>query len=981
MLTPRSKIKALLATVASSDEEGSDSSAKKTKIGNLKTSTAALLGSDNDDGDESDVVDIRPRGKLASRMQGAGRTTTTTTTTAATSPSKGRKLNQPEDARERVRKMFEREQELENAKTQEAAAPTQDTAAEDDDDDEDLSVVSRRFQRRQARETTPEDKETTPRQASPGLFVSPAGFSPSKNTDTANSDSDEDDLPSLKSDRFKALVERKRQERLAREAAEEAKREERRAQQEKLSSEMGELDSADDNVSDITDDDGGRKLTQDGARPSRKASRKAVEEMNRETQRMARSMQLAHDAKTRKKISKNSLFERFNFRPAGEPQEQLPPQPQSSSRPTTPQSDIEMGDAETPPTSPPSTKKQAEAAPVPEVAEDDCEDLPTLDAISTSPTVPKVDKGKGKAVDVLQEAPADTKTKRRVRVKFPPLSKTLAMADSDDELQITASTKDKINAVFDSVPLNQARESRSLQAFRALALVRSPETSRGRRKVELSKMTPNEMLSSLQQKARAQAKVERDRRMDLLKSQGIEVQTVEERERQMEEVENIVAKAREEAEKLRYQERDEVKKGKKGDTAADPLAWDDSDDEYQASEKEDNEQLSAIELSGSEDEGDGEADDAGADADDESDVPNPMFDDEAEESENEEADAVDKVTEIPDNEGGDDDEEPQIKRRRARNKTAVLSDDEDDETITATPKPVKSGNVVSPAQPSTDTPAAPSSVLRSAKKTFIPGLPVQGPAGLGLTQIFAGTMDDSQMSPAPNGGPTQSMLPDFDDFPNSNFSATADQPMDDVIESTQLEDTQRPTQGIKLNMSQSQMHGLDSLMRESYDGQESQTIELSQDGGFQTYTPIRDRFVEPPHSTVNTVVTGKEDDDQASPLVRRGRLRRKAEVDTAAEPTQPLPSEVPKPASAFNVMKEHTKQKDKRRFTEAFDKKKSKAKEMVEQEAEESDDEYAGLGGVDGEDSDNESIASMKEMIDDEGHDNADDSKLAAFYA
>jgi mediator of replication checkpoint protein 1 len=80
-------------------------------------------------------------------------------------------------------------------------------------------------------------------------------------------------------------------------------------------------------------------------------------------------------------------------------------------------------------------------------------------------------------------------------------------------------------------------------------------------------------------------------------------------------------------------------------------------------------------------------------------------------------------------------------------------------------------------------------------------------------------------------------------------------------------------------------------------------------------------------------------------------------------------------------MKEHTKQKDKRRFTEAFDKKKSKAKEMVEQEAEESDDEYAGLGGVDGEDSDNESIASMKEMIDDEGHDNADDSKLAAFYA
>ena len=358
-----------------------------------------------------------------------------------------------------------------------------------------------------------------------------------------------------------------------------------------------------------------------------------------------------------------------------------------------------------------------------------------------------------------------------------------------------------------------------------------------------------------------------------------------------------------------------------------------------------------------------------------------MFDDEADESENEEADAVDKVAEVPGDEDGDDEDEPQIKSRRARNKTAVFSDDEDEEAITATPKPAKSGNLVSPAPPSTDSPAAPSSVLRSAKKSFIPGLPVQGPAGLGLTQIFAGTMDDSQMSPAPNGGPTQSMLPDFDHFPDSNFSATADQPMDDVIESTQLEDTQKPTQGVKLNMSQSQMHGLDSLMRDGYDGQESQTIELSQDGGFQTYTPIRDRFVEPPHSTVNTVVTGKDDDDQASPLVRRGRLRRKAEGDAAEEPTQPLPNESPKPASAFNVMKEQTKPREKRRFTDAFDKKKSKAKEMVEQEAEESDDEYAGLGGVDGEDSDNESNASMKEMIDDEEHDNADEGKLAAFYA
>ena len=39
--------------------------------------------------------------------------------------------------------------------------------------------------------------------------------------------------------------------------------------------------------------------------------------MNRETQRMARNMQLAHEARTRKKVAKSVLFDRFNFRPDG----------------------------------------------------------------------------------------------------------------------------------------------------------------------------------------------------------------------------------------------------------------------------------------------------------------------------------------------------------------------------------------------------------------------------------------------------------------------------------------------------------------------------------------------------------------------------------------------------------------------------------------------------------------------------------------
>lgn len=935
MLTPRSKIKALLATIGSSDEEdGTSTPLKKTARTSVRSALAQL---DDDDDSESDV-EIRPRGRLAARMQ-------------ANSASPNEK--KPQNARERVKQMLEREEEQQ-----------QPQQAQDDDND-DLPVAPRRLQRRRARDTTPEQESTqqnSTNPSSPGLFVSsPAGPSPSRSRQQNDSDSDSDALPDIKSDRFKALVERKRQERMAREAKEEAERAERRARQEKLSSELDGLDSNDDDVSNIDDDEGGQTLTQKSARPSRKASKKAVEEMNRETQRMARSMQLAHEAKTRKKITKSSLFERFNFRPNGQAAEPVA-HPASSSRPTTPQSDAEMADAETPPSSPPSARKAPEAPVTIHAEMESEEDLLTLDEISSSARAQPIDKGKGKAAEVADHKPAEIeKAKKPVRVRLPNLIKSLATG-SDDELEITATVQDKVKAIFDNVPVKAAQESHSLQVLRALALVQSPDRNPGRRKKNQTGMTNNQLQASLQQRARQQAKLERARRLELLKSQGIVVQTMEEREKQMEEVEDIVTKARTEVQRLMEHEREAAKKEQRETTTADPLAWDDSDDEYQASEKE--AEVEAIELSGSEE-------DEGDDADDESDAANPLFDDEAEDE-----DAQNKT------EANEDEEMEEVamhaRRRRPRNVTVVISDDEGEVEITSTPKPVRSANHISPAATNSYSPAAPGSVLRSAKKTFIPGLPVKGPAGLGLTQIFAGTMDDSQMSAA--NAPTQSMMPDFDQFPDSNFSATMGPPEDHIVMDSQRPETQGATQGVRLNMSQSQMHGLDSLMRD-YPG-ESQTIELSQDGGFQAYTPLKERFVEPPFSTVATDVAGTMGDGpQASPLLRRGKLRRKADVEKPVEPTQPITTEASSTEDAFAKLKEQAKQKEKRRLTDAFNAKTSKAKEMVEQEAMESDDEYAGLGGVDGEDSDNESNASVKEMIDDATANNADDSNLAAFYA
>lgn len=839
-----------------------------------------------------------------------------------------------ETARDRVKKMLQREQ-------QDVEKPSDAVVPDAQSDDDDVPVAPRRLKRKTSRSPA---QNTTPqhtRSSSPGLFISsPIRPSPTRSTQH-NSDS-EDNMPAAKSDRSKAL-ERKRQERLAREAAEEAKNVERR----EAALELDQM-ASDDNDLGITDDEGGRTLTQNDRPKARKASKKAIEDMNRETQRMARNMQLAHEAKTRKKITKNSLFERFNFRPAGESE----PKIASSSRTGTPHSDVEMQDADTPPSSPPVTKEPTDLAP------EDEQDVLAKSSKSS------LGKGKGKAVEIRQKQDETApKTKRQVRVKLPPVRANLTMLDSDDELEITTTTKDRVNAVFESIPTKKAQEPHSIQALRALAQVRSPGKDT-RKRDDGHSMTVGELQSYLQQKAKQQAKRERERRVEMLKAQGVVIQTAEERERQMQEVDDIVARARDEAQNIMKEERAAAKKERRENGEVDPLAWDDSDDEeYQASADEANGEQSALELSGSEEE-DGEEDE-----DEESEAPGSMLEAEAVEAGSESDASVEEAEE-------DANELPVLNKRRVRKQPVVISDDEDEEEIEVTPKP-KTTMHTSPTAPDAQSPVAPTSVLRSAKKSFIPGLPVQGPAGLGLTQIFAGTMDDSQMGPA--SGPTQSMMPDFENFPDSNFSATMDDPVEDMVMDSQNDDTQKTAHGIRLDFSQSQMHGLGSLLRDE-STQFSEMIELSQDAGIQEHTPLRERFVESPHSTVETVIVDHDAVSQGSPLARRGRLRRRIESTLRIEET-PEPTAVKEPEQAFSLLKEGVRKEKMRHDAEEFNRKKSKAKEMVEEQADESEDEYAGLGGVDGEDSDDESVASLKEIIDDEAGNNVDEAKLAAFYA
>ncbi|KAG5972162.1 hypothetical protein E4U58_006904 [Claviceps cyperi] len=969
-LTPRSKIRALLATVESSDEEGglTVNPTRPSFLHGIGKHRAHDNSSPNpvhdDESDDAMTVISRPRGKLASRMKGAQDVTN------------GTKSPEPAaaTARDRVRAMLGRDQ----AETDDGEGPT------GQDEDEELPTAPRRQRRcAAAADAQLDDSEADERTrlASPGLFVSsPIRPLPRKNTERIDeSDDSDNDLPALKSDRFQLLVERKRRERLAREAAEEARKAERGAQQEKLLNSEMELNASDDGDIGITDDEGGRRLTQQ-ARPTRKASKKAIEEMNRETQRMTRNMQLAPEIKTKTKISKSSLFQRFNYKPTGykEPEPEL--RTHSSSRPTTPYSDIEMNNAGTPPSSPPVLNENAKTA--------------TTNFAASNALARESFHGLRENRDRLGQQQSSspgqkqmqTQT-RRVRIKLPivPIN---SIMDSDDELQITTTTKNKLDALFDSVPSKRNSEPNSIHALRALAMVTSPAKDRSR-KTDQSKMTPGELQAYLHFKARQQAKVEREHRLEILRGQGIVVQTVEEREQQEREVEDLVAKARLEAHKIKETEQDEARKQGKAKGEVDPLAWDDSEDEeYRDVAEED---AAEVEISGSEiDEMDEDAEEEQEQEQeqDENAAGHVLFDDETESAASEH--------EAQEEEDDDDDERvvvrPAARQRRARKTTTVLSDDED--SVGVTPKPFKLSSQMTPAcaRALSPSPDAPNSVLRSAKKTFIPGLPVKGPAGLGLTQIFAGTMDNSQASNFAGTVPTQSMMPDFSQFPDSNFSATADEPMEDKIGNSQrLHESLAPTQAVQFNLSQSQMHGLGSLITDEMQTQLSEGMEYSQDTGLQQHTPLRERFIDPPFSTAETLPAEHPDGQQYytatiqdSPLVRKGRLRRRMDMSTAAEASGDADAPSAQ-ADAFEALRggaaAANKESRKSHAADDFDRKKSKAKGLVEEQAEESEDEYAGIGGVDGEDSDDESNGSVEDMINDAAGNDVDERKLAAFYA
>ncbi|OJJ99935.1 hypothetical protein ASPACDRAFT_119827 [Aspergillus aculeatus ATCC 16872] len=927
LLTPGRKIKAMLAAFDSdsdSDDDdcnrnnatqkgigaGGDRSTtklsdalKKSSISSVVEAAGSVPMVDVEDEDEDDDDDdeeiVRPKGRMAARLQG------TTGQSGTTAFERVKRRLRDEEAKGHGHK---------------------------DDDDDDLPTAGPR--RRGITTVPPEpafdedDEEPRTRAYSP-LFVS----SPVKGRDHAENDANitdnEDEAQQPKKNaRFLALVAQKRKEREEEEQAEAERRAAARAARQQGQSDAEMVLSASEGEGDGASS--GAEATakkQQQTRPAaRKASKKALEEMNRETQRMSRNMQLAHQAQTKKKITKESFFARFNFGQPAVPQEAIPPAGETSSSAAGSQnsSDVEaQKDKETPRTSPvlgPADKVFA----MEETDENPAEpEFPTLEKIlANPPTQPEEPIVARMEVEPTGQKIDATYAKGKKALNLPAVRVRLSREevarhqqdDSDSDLEIvTSPAKCRRIAAFENLPAKKLQESASMIKLKALAHLTSPNRkSKGMNGAQLS--------ATLLLKARQQAARERQERIEELRAKGVHIETAEERAAMEDELENLVEKARMEADAIAKQERKAAKR--------------DGDDE---DEDED------FEYSGSEDgeNGDDDEDEEMADAQGGGDG---LVDSEADEGDESEDDKSEVMSV----------EETDIPTQRRKRQTRVISDDEDEDEVQEPKTPAKP--IIGATTPAT----------RSVDR---PHLPAQSSNDLlSLTQAFAGTIagspQRSQQTPAPT---LPSTLPE----PGLHESDS------NVI----VKDSQVPraeSHDILAHYAPSTARVSESPAPRSVSNF-SQIPDPTQDEGFilSPFDPSK-RFLGTPQSTIETVIV----DQNQSPVPTRSKryLKRggRAADLSMVEEQEEDNGDFEINANAFNIMKASKKNK---KPAVLFDKSKSKAKDVVEEAAEESDDEYAGLGGGSDEDDDDEENAYDRAMINDHSGETVDEKQLAALNA
>lgn len=1010
-LTPRSKIKAMLAAFDSESDSDHLNRAQESRtiaaatngahdLPQTSSSTKRRDSSNSHDGseaEESDIILTKPRGKLASRLRDR---------------EAAQSINSDESSDTNAYERIKRK--LLQGRSMGYGENTADSVRDDSMSREVVPVTNSPVHSSQSGPGSDlshfagESSHGNSRSSPNGLHARNS-TAPVKSPKRAETDNDSDsDLPPepLISTKLQLLVAKKREELQAKQEADARERAEKKLKLRTISktrrtrpTKPGSMSSS---VSDSDSDNQAveNRLTQQ-ARPTRKPTKKELEETNRETQRMRRNMQWAHQAKTKKKITKESFFTRFNFRTIAQVAGAAQPLSSSTVVSSAPVSDTENIDPrESPPTSPematdPSRKSESldlfhgEDAIV--TVEDVQGVLPSSLYVLGRPLPPRQDEhGEQRKTSIEpRDLASITPESSHQPTQIYPLKRSLRSMtqdfDSDSDLEILPTKKFKQSKldVFDRLPAHNVNEERSLQTLRALAHMNSP----GKRNLgSKPSMTMSDMQISLQKRARRQAAQERAEKIQDLKDRGVIIQTAEERERDQAEVEDLVDKARREAAQIMQKEKQAARKEKLVNGELDSMdLTSDEDEDYRDNDAEESE----VDLSGS-DEDQAREDEHVSDSEAEE-------DEEVDDNETRELDVAGPnstsagLIDTEAFEGGEDEERgvgsendedlddeainiPPVKSRRT---TRLIIDDDDEGEDEAGKYDINSP-VIS---------------LDNTQKPLIPGLPIANAMPMGLTQAFAATMADTQTKTQPNeiADPDQEQdsLAFLGPMPEPNL------PMYDFEDSQQLvpdsqngnllsdvhcnaDQTISPEIDLHFSQGQIQCNTLEDGGDVPVATQFSEIPDPTQDAGFATTTPIRNRFVSAPPSTIDTVILSGV--ARNSPIVKkRGRLRRR--VEPSGDVGDRSEDDISRHGVSFDAFNSMNKAARKPLQTiDAFDKNNSEAKGMVEEQAQESEDEYAGLGGASDDESAEEEDEEVRKMID-EGDVKVDERKLAAFYA
>ncbi|KAI7508738.1 hypothetical protein KC347_g5859 [Hortaea werneckii] len=897
-----------------------------------------------------------------------------------------------------------------------------------------------------------------------GLFVSPAKTADHENDNEGREDEDElHENPFGSKEKLAALVAKKREERLAREAEEASKRahqqtarrggskktqrsngQKRRSQQKTKHNSSDLPDEVLHTSQDVPDpQDDAERLMSDAARPTRKASKKALLEMERETQRISRQQALAHQMKVKKKFNAADLMARF-ARPqqnetvsqaqeaAGQPEDQAiqvdDQEPSGSS--SVPNSDgAEMPAGKEPVSTPPSSPPTAGPTPLDkqkaivergalsklmparedslnslaEMGSDD--ELPDLGDVLTQARNDKQRQIETHAtVAAVQEPPEEERRDRR-GFKLARLGKKATVRQyedpsDDDELDIIAPLPKHLQ-MFDKVkPVtsNAGADSRAIHTLKHLSHIGAyenvPRKQRPGQPLKVS-VGPKVLEWQLRKRAKDQARQQQEERIAELKAKGVEIQTKEEKEREAEMFENLLEKARQQAVDLRKAEKQAAKQAGDFDAAVDVSDDEEEDGDYFGSGSEVEEEEERDEE---EDEEDEEQEGEG------------LVDEAAMEEEGEEEDAVGK--ELAEDEGDDAElppgggsvgasqhhefATPAPKSRKSR-QSRIVEDDEDEE---------QEANEVHTAQPDP-------SLNEDPFAAFNFGPNAGAEALMSPTQAFQATMqtpsqatqDDSfdmlnRIAPAsrsseflPPTVPTQSPLAFPAPSAHEESQADGESQGTSVVPGSQVPESQRMELGWETQAPETPAPM--GIRRDASNLSETPGWEPTQDGGLPSpWTMAPRREVQDAtgdgddehHETQETVrlrISESPAPTSTSRPARRGRLMRRQAVDAESDSSADEAT-VSKPSTS---KAENRERKDafgemKRRRAMAMTEAERKVAEkemrgMLEEQAEESEDEYAGLGGDDFVAPETEED---KEMID-SSHVDVDENAIAAHFA